>query len=103
MILFYHFSFQGEVFGFVGMSYLLGGLCVLALFIFLQVVCKVKIIRRTESEASNTTRKNHIDDVGPFQDQTLVSICSTSWEENFNRHHQQLIDALLRDHRDTTV
>ena len=103
LTLFYHFPFQGEVFGFVGMSYLLGGLCVLALFIFLQVVCKVKIIRRTESEAGNTTRKNHIDDVGPFQDQTLVSICSTSWEENFNRHHQQLIDALLRDHRDTTV
>ena len=103
LTLLYHFPFQGEVFGFVGMSYLLGGLCVLALFIFLQVVCKVKIIRRTESEAGNTTRKNHIDDVCPFQEQTLVSICSTSWEENFNRHHQQLIDALLRDHRDTTV
>ena len=42
--------FQGEVWSFVGMSYLLGGLCVIALFIFLQVVCKVKIIRRTQSE-----------------------------------------------------
>ena len=99
MILFYHFSFQGEVFGFVGMSYLLGGLCVLLVtfFVFLQVVCK---IRRTQSEAGNTARKNQIDDVCPYQEQTLVSICSSSLEENY-RH--QLIEALLRDNRNTTV
>ena len=70
------------------------------LFIFLQIVCKVKNIRRTESEAGNATRKTQIEDVCPFQEQPLVSICSASWEENY-RHH--LIEALLRDHRNTTV
>ena len=93
--------FQGEVLGFVGISYLLGGFCVLGvtLFVFLHIFCKVKN-RSTESDAGNTSRKNNIDDVCPFQEQSLVSICVTSWEENY-RH--QLIEALLRDHRNTTV
>ena len=90
--------------GFVGMSYLLGGFCVLlvTLFIFLQVFYKVKNIGRTESEAGIAAKKNKTEDICPFQDQTLplVSICLTSWEESY-RHH--LIEALLRDHRNTTV
>ena len=94
--------FQGEVWSFVGMSYLLGGLCVLlvTLFIFLHVFYKVKHVRRTESEADNTARKTKLADVCPFQEQALVSISATSWEENFRG---QLIEALLRDPRNTTV
>ena len=84
------------------MSYLLGGLCVLlvTLFIFLQVFYKLKHIRRTESEAGNPASKTKLVDVSPFQEQTLVSISATTWEENYR---QQLIEALLRDPRNTTV
>ena len=93
--------FQGEVLGFIGMSYLLAGFCVLlvTLFIFLHVFWKVKN-RGTDSEAGSASRKNKIEEVCQFQEQSLVSICATSWEENY-RH--QLIEALLRDHRNTTV
>ena len=95
--------------GLVPLFYLLGGLCLLLVIIFIlfQVVYKVKSSRKNNSNSQKITtcKKTNIEDVCAFEEEidcsTYSNNCDLLRSEESDR--RQLILALLHDHRNTVV